>query len=77
MSVPAALLQLLSKLHQIKGYSEGMHEGFQYGHPETLDAALLTEHIEKGLAHLCKLIDEACLMEQQLREKLRQRGEEV
>jgi flagellar biosynthesis/type III secretory pathway protein FliH len=76
MSVPQTLLLLLSKLHQIKGYSEGMQEGFQYGHLETLDAAILAEHMEKGMAHLCKLIDEACSIEQKLRENLRARGEE-
>jgi len=77
MSVPQSLLQLMSKLSQIKGYSEGMQEGFQYGHLETLDAAILAEHMEKGMAHLNKLIDEACSIEQELRQQLRQRGEEV
>ena len=77
MSVPQSLLKLLSKLSQIKGYAEGMQEGFHYGHPETLDAALLVEHMEKGMSHLNKLIDEACSIEQELRANLRQRGEEV
>jgi len=52
MSVPQTLLQLLSKLHQIKGYTEGMQEGFSMAHPETLDTALLSEHITKGMTHL-------------------------
>jgi flagellar biosynthesis/type III secretory pathway protein FliH len=67
----------MSKLSQIKGYAEGMQEGFSVGHPETLDAAILVEHMEKGMAHLNKLIDEARSIEQELRQKLRQRGEEV
>lgn len=77
MSVPHSLLNLMSKLSQIKGYAEGMQEGFRYGTPETLDSALLVEHIEKGMTHLNKLIDEARSIEKELRQKLRQRGEEV
>ena len=76
MSVTQTLLLLLSKLSQVKGYAEGMQEGFQYGHPETLDAALLVEHMEKGMTHLNKLIDEAMKIEQELRLNLRARGEE-
>jgi len=64
----------MSKLAQIKGYSEGMQEGFNSAQPETLDAAILVEHMEKGMTHLNKLIDEACSIEQELRQKLRQRG---
>ena len=74
MSVSQSLLKMMSKLSQIKGYSEGMQEGFNSAHPETLDAAILVEHMEKGMTHLNKLIDEACSIEQELRQKLRQRG---
>jgi hypothetical protein len=77
MSVPQTLLQLLSKLHQIKGYAEGMQEGFSMAHPETLDTALLSEHITKGMTHLNKLIDEAMKIEQELRLTLRQQGESL
>lgn len=76
MSVSHSLLKLMSKLSQIKGYSEGMQEGFTMAHPETLDTALLSEHINKGLTHLNKLINEACSIEQEVRQKLRARGEE-
>ena len=76
MSVPQTLLLLMSKLSQIKGYSEGMQEGFNSAHPETLDAALLVEHIDKGMTHLNKLIDEALKIEGELRLNLRARGEE-
>ena len=77
MSVPQSLLLLTSKLAQIKGYSEGMQEGFDMARPETYDAALLCEHMEKGMIHLNKLIDEARSIEQELRAHLRQRGEQV
>lgn len=77
VSVPQSLLLLMSKLSQIKGYSEGMQEGFTIANPETLDAAILAEHMEKGMTHLCKLIDEACSIEQDLRQKLRQQGESL
>jgi hypothetical protein len=77
VSVPQTLLLLLSKLSQIKGYAEGMQEGFSMAHPENLDTALLSEHINKGLAHLNNLIDEALKIEQELRLELRQRGESI
>jgi hypothetical protein len=77
MSVPQTLLLLLSKLSQIKGYAEGMQEGFTMAHPETLDTALLCEHITKGMTHLNKLIDEAMKIEQELRLNLRQQGESL
>ncbi len=76
MSVPQTLLLLTSKLAQVKGYAEGMQEGFTIVHPEHLDAALLVEHIEKGMVHLNKLIDEARKIEGELRLNLRARGEE-
>jgi len=76
MSVPQTLLLLTSKLHQVKGYAEGMQEGFSMAHPETLDTALLSEHINKGMTHLNKLIDEALKVEGELRLNLRARGEE-
>jgi len=76
MSVPQTLLLLTSKLAQLKGYAEGMQEGLQYGYPENLDVALLVEHMEKGIAHLNKLIDEARKIDGELRLNLRSRGEE-
>ncbi len=76
MSVPQTLLLLTSKLAQIKGYAEGMQEGFDMARPETYDAALLCEHMEKGMVHLNKLIDEARKIEGELRLNLRTRGEE-
>jgi hypothetical protein len=76
MSVPQTLLLLTSKLAQVKGYAEGMQEGFRMTHPETLDTALLCEHINKGIDHLNKLIDEARKIEGELRLNLRARGEE-
>ena len=76
MSVPQTLLLLSSKLAQVKGYAEGMQEGYRFGYPETLDAALLIEHIEKQMTHINKLIDEARKIDGELRLLLRARGEE-
>lgn len=76
MSVPQTLLLLTSKLAQVDGYCQGLRDGVEGSgikkdHPETI------EPIENGLAHLQGLIDEACSIEQELRQKLRQQGESL
>lgn len=68
MSVPQTLLKLMSKLAQARGYSEGIIEGINWSD---------LEHIEAGVLQLQLYINEACEIEQELRVKLRQRGEEV
>ncbi len=67
MSVPQTLLKLMSKLAQARGYSEGIMGGINWSD---------LEHIEEAVTQLNQYINEACEIEQELRVKLRARGEE-
>ncbi len=76
MSVPQSLLLLSSKLAQVNGYCLGLQDGVQ-GSGLKKDHPEIAEPFENGLAHLHKLIEEACSIEQELRAKLRQQGESL
>jgi len=75
-TVPQIMVRLMSKLAQVNGYCQGLQDGVQ-GSGIKKDHPEIIEPFEKGLAHLIGLIDEACSIEQELRAKLRTRGEEV
>lgn len=76
MSVPQTLLKLASKLAQVEGYCLGLQDGVR-GSGLMKDNPEFVEPIQNGLEHLSGLIEQACAIEQELRQKLRQRGEEV
>lgn len=76
VSVPQTMLKLMSKLAQVNGYCQGLQDGVQ-GSGIKKDHPEIVEPFEKGLDHLMGLIDEACSIEQELRVKLRARGESL
>jgi len=76
VSVPQIMLRLMSKLAQVNGYCLGLQDGVQ-GSGLKKDHPEIVEPFENGLVHLNGLIEEACSIEKELREKLRQQGESL
>jgi len=58
----------MSKLAQARGYSEGILGGINWSDKE---------HIEEAVTQLNQYIIEACEIEKELRQKLRQQGESL